>query len=54
MVNNAINHANYAAPGGDLSSLYFGEYHSLADNFGPIGGSSAYNCRVNIQLRFTF
>jgi hypothetical protein len=54
MANNAINHVNYAPPGGDLSSPYFGEYRSLAGNFGPIGGSSAYNRRVNIQLRFTF
>lgn len=54
MANNAINHANYAAPSGDLSSTYFGEYRSLAGNFGPIGGSSAYNRRVTIQLRFSF
>jgi hypothetical protein len=54
MANNAINHVNYAPPGGDLSSPYFGEYRSLAGNFGPIGGSSAYNRRLNVQLRFTF
>jgi hypothetical protein len=54
MANNAINHVNYAPPSGDLSSPYFGEYRSLAGNFGPIGGSSAYNRRINIQLRFTF
>ena len=54
MANNAINHANYSAPSGDLSSPYFGEYRSLAGNSGPIGGSSAYNRRVMIQLRFSF
>jgi Carboxypeptidase regulatory-like domain len=54
MANNAINHVNYAAPSGDLSSPYFGDYRSLAGNFGPIGSSSAYNRRVSIQLRFTF
>jgi hypothetical protein len=54
MANNAINHVNYAAPSGDLSSPYFGEYRSLAGNFGPLGGSSAYNRRVSFQLRFAF
>ena len=42
------------APSGDLSSPYFGEYRSLAGNFGPIGASSAYNRKVSFQLRFTF
>src|SRR4029077_18253706 len=26
---NALNHANFAAPNGDLSSPYFGQYRSL-------------------------
>jgi len=54
MANNAINHPNYSAPSGDLSSPYFGEYRSLAGNFGPVGGSSAYNRTVSFQLRFSF
>lgn len=54
MANNAINHPNFSAPDGDLSSPYFGEYRSLAGNFGPIGGSSAYNRTVSFQLRFSF
>ncbi len=53
--NNVLNHANYAAPSGDLSSPYFGESRSLAGGFGPMGGgSSAYNRKIDLQLRFTF
>lgn len=53
--NNVLNHANFAAPSGDLSSPYFGEYRSLAGGFGPMGGgSSTYNRKIDIQLRFTF
>ena len=52
---NALNHANFAPPSGDLSSPYFGEFRSLASNFGPVGGaSSTYNRRISLQLRFTF
>jgi len=51
--NNILNHANYAAPNGDLSSPYFGEYRSLA-GFGPMGGASTYNRKIDFQLRFTF
>jgi hypothetical protein len=50
---NIINHANYAPPSGDLSSPYFGEYRSLA-GFGPASGSSTYNRKIDIQLRFQF
>ncbi len=53
--NNVLNHANFAAPSGDLSSPYFGEYRSLAGGFGPMGGgSSTYNRKIDVQLRFTF
>ena len=52
---NAINHPNYAAPSGDLSSSYFGEYRSLGGGFGPMGGgSSTYNRKIDFQLRFGF
>ena len=54
MANNAINHPNYAEQSGDLSSPYFGDSRSLAGNFGPAGGSSAYNRTVSFQLRFSF
>jgi len=53
--NNVLNHANYGAPSGDLSSSYFGQYRSLAGGFGPMGGgSSTYNRKIDLQLRFTF
>jgi hypothetical protein len=53
---NAINHANYAAPSGDLSSPYFGVYRSLAGGMGPMGGGSGgtYNRKIDVQLRFAF
>jgi hypothetical protein len=54
---NALNHANFAAPSGDLSSPYFGEYRSLSSGFGPPGmggGSTSYQRKIDIQLRFTF
>jgi hypothetical protein len=51
---NALNHANYAAPSGDLSSPYFGQYRSLGGGFGPFAGSSTFNRRLDLQLRFTF
>ena len=50
---NVINHANYGTPSGDLSSPYFGQYRSLA-GFGPFGGNSTYNRKIDIQLRFSF
>ncbi|MBI4893614.1 MAG: carboxypeptidase regulatory-like domain-containing protein [Acidobacteria bacterium] len=50
---NILNHANYAAPSGDLSSPYFGEYRSLA-GMGPMGGASTYNRKIDFQMRFSF
>ena len=50
---NAFNHPNYAPPSGDLSSPYFGQYRSLG-GFGPMGGSSTYNRKIDFQLRFGF
>ncbi len=53
--NNAINHVNYAAPSGDLSSPYFGQYRAIAGGFGPMGGgNSTSNRKISIQLRFSF
>lgn len=52
---NAINHTNYAAPSGDLSSSYFGVYRSLASGFGPMGGGGAtFNRKIDVSLRFSF
>ena len=53
MAHNILNHPNYAAPGGDLSSPFFGEYRSLA-GFGPFGGNTTYDRKVDMQLRFAF
>lgn len=53
MARNLLNSSNFAPPSGDLSSPFFGEYRSLA-GFGPMGGASTYNRRVDLQLRFTF
>jgi hypothetical protein len=50
---NVLNTANYAAPSGDLSSPFFGQYRSLA-GFGPFGGANTFNRRLDLQLRFTF
>ncbi len=53
---NALNHPNFAAPNGDLSSPYFGEYRSLGGmvvmNHG--GAPSTYNRKIDLQVRFTF
>jgi hypothetical protein len=54
---NALNHANFVAPSGDLASPYFGESRSLSGGFGPpgAGGSSTtYQRKIDLQLRFTF
>ena len=50
---NALNHPNYATPSGDLSSPYFGVSRSLS-GFGPMGGSSTYNRKIDFQVRFGF
>lgn len=50
---NALNHANYSPPSGDLSSPYFGTYRGLA-GFGPFGSPTTYNRKVDIQLRLQF
>ena len=52
---NVFNRANFAPPSGDLSSPFFGQYRSLAANFGPpSGASNTYNRRISLQLRFSF
>ncbi len=55
---NALNHTNFGAPVGNLSSPFFGESISLAQGFGPPGGGSGgsptYNRKITLQLRFTF
>ncbi|MES1261617.1 MAG: hypothetical protein ABUS49_07775, partial [Acidobacteriota bacterium] len=54
---NALNHVNYGAPNGTLTSPFFGESTSLTgQGGGPFGGSgtAAGNRRVEFQLRFQF
>jgi len=53
---NALNHANYAPPNGDLSSGYFGQYRSLGGMvvMAHGGAPGAYNRKIDLQLRFTF
>jgi hypothetical protein len=50
---NILNHPSYSAPSGDLSSPYFGQYRSLA-GFGPFGGNTTYDRKIDVQLRFQF
>ena len=53
---NALNHPNYAAPSGDLSSPFFGRSLSLA-GFGPFGArqrttaSATCNCASCFEIR---
>jgi hypothetical protein len=52
---NLLNHANYAAPSGNLSSPLFGQYTQLTGGFGPGGGaSSTFERKIDLQLRFQF
>jgi hypothetical protein len=53
--NNILNHANLGNPVGNLSSRLFGESTATAGGFGGFGAAgSAYNRRIDAQLRFTF
>jgi hypothetical protein len=53
---NALNRANFAPPGGDLSSPYFGQYRALGGLIVMAhgGGAGSYNRKIDLQLRFTF
>jgi hypothetical protein len=53
---NAFNHPNFGPPEGNLSSPYFGQPRNLG---GLIvmshgGAASAYNRKIDVQVRFTF
>jgi hypothetical protein len=53
--NNLLNHTNLANPQGNLGSPFFGESTSIAGSFGGFGAlGSAYNRRIDVQLRFSF
>ena len=53
---NALNRANFAAPDGDLSSPYFGQYRGLGGLIVMMhgGAPNSYNRKVDLQLQFTF
>jgi hypothetical protein len=51
---NILNHENFGSPIGNLSSPLFGRSNSLASFFGPGGGTSAGNRRVELQLRLSW
>lgn len=53
---NALNHANYGPPNGNLASPYFGQSRSLGGLIVMSHGGSqtAYNRKVDFQLRVTF
>ena len=50
---NPLNHPNFAAPNGNLSSPFFGQPLSLQTGFGP-GGNSTYNRKITMQMNFNF
>ena len=53
--NNLLNHTNLANPQGNLGSPFFGQSTSTAGGFGGFGAvGSAYNRRIDVQLRFSF
>jgi hypothetical protein len=52
---NILNHANFANPVGNLGSGLFGQSTATAGGFGGFGaGPTAYNRRIDAQLRFSF
>ena len=53
---NALNHANFAAPAGNLTSPYFGQSRSLGGFIvmAHDGTPSSYNRKLDLQVRLTF
>jgi hypothetical protein len=53
--NNLLNHANFNNPVGNIGSLLFGQSTSTSGGFGGFGGgNSAFNRRIDAQIRFSF
>jgi len=53
--NNILNHTNLSNPIGNIGSLLFGTSTSTAGGFGGFGGgNTAYNRRIDVQVRFSF
>jgi len=56
-IQNPLNHANLGKPDGNLSSPFFGLSTASGGSFGGFGGapgSSAYDRRIDAQIRFSF
>ena len=53
---NALNHPNFAAPSGNLTSPYFGQYRALGGFIvmAHDGTPSSYNRKIDLQVRLTF
>src|SRR6185295_3823828 len=52
---NILNHVNFGNPVGNLGSGLFGQSTATAGGFGGFGqGATAYNRRVDAQIRFSF
>src|SRR5262249_33494923 len=49
---NPLNHPNFAAPNGNLTSPFFGRPLSLQGAFTP--GNATYNRKVTLQAQLTF
>ncbi len=49
---NPLNHPNFAAPNGNLSSPFFGKPLTMQNNFTP--GNATYNRKVTLQVQMTF
>jgi hypothetical protein len=52
--NNILNHTNLGNPVGNLSSDRFGQSTSTIGGFGGFGAPTAYNRRIDAQIRFSF
>jgi len=53
--NNILNHTNLSNPVGNIGSLLFGTSTSTSGGFGGFGGANtAYNRRIDVQVRFSF
>jgi len=53
--NNILNHVNFNNPVGNIGSSLFGQSTATSGGFGGFGGGgSAYNRRIDAQIRFSF
>ncbi len=52
--NNLTNNVNLGTPNGTMTSPLFGQSNTTTSGFGPGGGSSSANRRIQMSLRFSF